>query len=157
MKTTLAALFVASTFLIVTPLVSAQVVGANYPLEFVPSPSVVVQESYVVQRPVVTYSQVIEQPYVVQHPVVTYSQVVEPPTVTVYRPGMVVAPRYVVPRTAYRVYAPPVVVYRPAYGPMVTTYRPVAPAVVYPRSVVVRPKVYVRGQPLRNTLRAITP
>ncbi len=174
MKTTLAALFVASTFLIVTPLVSAQVVGANYPLEFVPSPSVVVQESYVVQRPVVTYSQVIEQPYVVrrpvvtysqvieqpyvvQRPVVTYSQVVEPPAVTVYRPGMVVAPRYFVPRTAYRVYAPPVVVYRPAYGPMVTTYRPVAPAVVYPRSVVVRPKVYVRGQPVRNTLRAITP
>ena len=150
MKSALAALFVASTFLMVTPLVSAQIVGAYYPVEVGPPPTVVVGESYVVHRPVIIYS-----------------QVVEAPMVTVYRPSVVVGPTYVSPRTVYRVYAPQVVTYRPVITtyrpvvttnhPVVTTYRPVGPTVVYPRTVVVRPKVYVRGQPVRNVLRAITP
>ena len=143
MKSALVALFVASTFLVVTPLVSAQVVGAHYPVEFVPAPSVVVQRSYVLHRPVVTYSRVVESP-----------------AVTVYRPRVVVGPTYFAPRTVYRVHTSPLVTYRPivtTYRPIVTTYRPVGPVVVYPRSVVVRPKVYVVGQPLRNVLRAITP
>ena len=143
MKSALAALFVASTFLMVTPLVSAQIVGAYYPVEVGPPPTVVVGESYVVHRPVITYSQVVESPMV-----------------TVYRPSVVVGPIYGSPRTVYRVYAPQVVTYRPVittYHPVVTTYRPVGPTVVYRRTVVVRPKVYVRGQPVRNVLRAITP
>ncbi len=150
MKSALAALFVASTFLIVTPLVSAQIVGAYYPVEVGPPPTVVVGESYVVHRPVIIYSQVVESPMV-----------------TAYRPSVVVGLIYGSPRTVYRVYAPQVVTYRPVITtyrpvvttnhPVVTTYRPVGPTVVYPRTVVVRPKVYVRGQPVRNVLRAITP
>lgn len=157
MKSALAALFVTSTFSIVTPLVSAQIVGAYYPVEVGPPPTVVVGESYVVHRPVITYSQVVESPMV-----------------TAYRPSVVVGPIYGSPRTVYRVYTPQVVTYRPVittyrpvittyrpvvttHHPVVTTYRPVGPTVVYPRTVVVRPKVYVRGQPVRNVLRAITP
>jgi hypothetical protein len=47
---------------------------------------------------------------------------------------------------------PPTVVYRPALvapPPVVAYY--------YARPVIVRPKVYVPGQPVRNFLRAITP
>ena len=64
-------------------------------------------------------------------------------------------------------YAAPVVTYRPiASTPVpVVTYSPVTTAVVTPMptvvsytpGVVVRPKVYVQGQPIRNLLRAITP
>jgi hypothetical protein len=57
--------------------------------------------------------------------------------------------------------AAPVVTYysAPVYAPVVYPRRYVVPApvVVRPRVYTVRPKVYIRGQPLRNTLRAVTP
>lgn len=84
------------------------------------------------------------------HPVVTATGTVVYKPVTVYSPattpGAVVA------------YHPVVTTFSPVVttsSPAVTTYRPV---VVYDGSrVVVHPKVYVVGQPLRNLLRAITP
>jgi hypothetical protein len=95
-------------------------------------------------------AQVIVYRPVVAAPVVTYS-----PVVTTY--SAVVAPAPAV------VYRPPVVAYSPvvtAYSPVVTTYSPVVTAyapVVAARPVLIRPKVYVAGQPVRNFLRAITP
>lgn len=66
------------------------------------------------------------------------------------------------------VVAAPVVVARPApiatyySAPALVAYPPrryvvPAPVVVAPRVYTLRPKVYVRGQPLRNTIRAVTP
>jgi len=99
------------------------------------------------------------------------SPVVETAPVTVYRPSTVT---YYSPPVTY--YSPPVTVYRPApvtyyrpapvtvYSPVVgtTVYSPVVPATVYSpvvvgRPVVVRSKVYVPGQPVRNFFKAITP
>jgi hypothetical protein len=78
-------------------------------------------------------------------------------TTVVYRPGIVYTYSPVTPAVTY--YAPPVVTY-PGPAPFFA-YRPgayLAPApVYYPAAVVVRPKVYVRGQPVRNMLRAVTP
>lgn len=102
------------------------------------------------------------------------------PTTTVYRayyPPAVSSPSF------YQAYYPPAVsttvaspvVYQSYYpsipaAPVVTpqvTYRAYYPSTVYPSTVVgsavvapgvvVRPKVYVAGQPIRNVLRAITP
>jgi hypothetical protein len=97
---------------------------------------------------------------VVVHPRahVVYSPVVPayPPVVVHHAPvAMTVAPVVVTQ------YAPTVVNYVPAaptvvYQPIVTT----VPAPVYVpvgRPVIVRPKVYVPGQPVRNVFRAITP
>ncbi len=84
------------------------------------------------------------------HPFVTADGTVVYKPVTVYSP--VTTPGAVV------TYHPVVTTFSPVVttrSPVVTTYRPV---VVYGESrVVVRPKVYVVGQPLRNLLRAITP
>jgi hypothetical protein len=74
---------------------------------------------------------------------------------------VVVAP---VPTVSY--YAPPAYYapYAPAPVPMVSYYAPYAPAPVYayppavvvaPRPVVIVPRVYVPGQPVRNVLRAV--
>jgi hypothetical protein len=98
--------------------------------------------------PVVSTQAVTYRPVVVQRPVV-----VSGAPVTVYRP--------VVPASA-------VTVYRPAMASAVTVYSPVvaAPATVVAttpavvtaaRPIVVRTKVYVPGQPIRNVLRAVTP
>ncbi len=77
----------------------------------------------------------VSTPLLAPAPVVTYS--VPAPVVTYGVPAPVIT---------YRV--PSVVAYPPTiYGPVVTGY----PAVV------VRPKVYVPGQPIRNFFRAITP
>jgi hypothetical protein len=55
----------------------------------------------------------------------------------------------------------PVITYysAPAFGPVFYPRRYVVPApvVVRPRTYVLRPKVYVRGQPVRNYIRAVTP
>lgn len=72
-----------------------------------------------------------------------------PPPTLVTAPPVIVAPP-----------APVVTYYSvPAYGPVFYPRRYVVPApvVVRPRTYVLRPKVYVRGQPLRNTIRAVTP
>ncbi|NNE01313.1 MAG: hypothetical protein HKN47_28705 [Pirellulaceae bacterium] len=88
-------------------------------------------------------------------PVLARGVVVAAPSVAVTRYRIPIAPP--IYRSSYgatygAVYGP---VVRPGYG----AYRPVAYAspIVAPPSVVVRPKVYVRGQPVRNTLRAVTP
>ena len=122
--------------------------------------------------PVVTYY------YPVVPMVTSYRPVVRRGVVVGYRPfiqatqvdisGAVVAYRPmlsgVAPVAAYRpVIGAPVVTYRvapnyaaPVLGPTGVYYSPTA---LYPvgRTVIVWPKVYVSGQPIRNILRAITP
>ncbi len=85
---------------------------------------------------------------------VTFMPVGPMPVATYYAPAPVVSYGPVV-STSY--YAP-----APYYvaAPVVTPYyaaSPVAVAPVYGRAVIVRPKVYVVGQPIRNVLRAVTP
>ena len=116
---------------------------------------------YSTYRPVVTYSPVVTTPgrITAYSPIITSSpQIITygAPVVTSYRP-VVTYPRTV----RYRV---PVVTYRPAvvrYRVPVTTYRPVvtsySPVLVPGGTLIVRPKVYVTGQPIRNILRAMTP
>jgi len=80
-------------------------------------------------------------------------------TAFVYRPGTVYTYSPVTPTVTY--YAQPGVVY-PGVAPVVTyqsgTYLAPSP-VYYPATpvAVIRPKVYYRGQPVRNALRAVTP
>ena len=115
---------------------------------------------YRTYRPVVTYSPVVTTyaaPVVTSYrPVVTYPGVVRyrAPIVT-YRQPVV---RYRAPVVTYR---QPVVRYRTpvvTYRPLVPAYSPAyAPVYLPAGSLVVRPKVYVPGQPVRNALRAITP
>ncbi len=109
--------------------------------------------------PTVTYAPVIPRTtYRPAVPVTTYyapTTVYSPPTTTVGQVPATVAPAPVV--TAPAVAAPavtvpsPVTVYRPAYVPVYTT-----PAYVG-RGILGRPTVYVPGQPIRNTLRFISP
>jgi hypothetical protein len=89
-------------------------------------------------------------------PVVTAYAPVPVPVVTAYAPA---------PIPVVTAYAPaPVIAYSPvvpaapvmAYSPMIAGYAPYAAPVGY-GSVIVRPKVYVVGQPVRNFFRAITP
>lgn len=96
----------------------------------------------IVYRPVVT-------------PTVAYyapsAPVVAAPVTTYYR-GRVVVRRPVV------AYYPPAVAHTTYYAPSVAAVAPVPPTTAYySPGVVVSPKVYVRGQPVRNVLRAITP
>ena len=71
-----------------------------------------------------------------------------------YRP-LIAAP-VVTYRPAFPGYAPPTVGPTAAYYPT-TGYYPATAAYPAGRTVIVRPKVYVSGQPIRNILRAITP
>jgi hypothetical protein len=90
------------------------------------------------------------------------------PAVSYYSPapvvgyGPVVATSYYAPQTVY--YSAPAPYYVAA--PVATPYyvaspyvpAPVAMApVYYGRPVIVRPKVYIPGQPVRNVFRAVTP
>ncbi len=113
---------------------------------YVPAPRVVV-------RSVPTYvaPAYVSPHYIVPTPVRAAPIVVARPVLeaqAVYRAPVgsrVVVDRYIVQR-------PPIVVARPAivaYGP--------GPVVVGRPDVIVRPKVYVRGQPIRNAFRAVTP
>jgi hypothetical protein len=87
--------------------------------------------------------------------------VVPAPVAAYYATGPVV-PYAPVVTTAY--YAPPAAFY-PAPAPYYVAAPIVAPVVApvavapvyYGPAVVVRPKVYVRGEPVRNVLRAVTP
>lgn len=83
-------------------------------------------------------------------PAVVYRPVpVMVPAVTVYQP---VVPAYAPVVAAY----PPLVAYRPMVVPPPVVYG--APPVVYAGPpAVVRPRVYIPGQPVRNVLRAVTP
>ena len=88
--------------------------------------------------------------YYAPAPVVSYGPVA---TTWYYAP----APYYAAAPAPYYAAAP-----APYYvaAPVVTPYyvaRPVAVAPVYGSAVIVRPKVYVVGQPVRNLLRAVTP
>lgn len=114
--------------------------------------SPVVYETY---RPVVTYSPVVTES------VASYSVVGAPMTSqAAFRPAItyysapVATTTYYAPTTTY--YVPTTTYYTPTttyYAPTTTYY---AARVATP-SVIVSPKVYVRGQPIRNILRAITP
>jgi hypothetical protein len=77
-----------------------------------------------------------------------------PAPVVAYSP--VVATAYYVPQTVYYSAPVPVVVAAPVAAPQYVA-PPVAVAPVYGRPVVVRPKVYVVGEPVRNVIRAVTP
>jgi hypothetical protein len=78
---------------------------------------------------------------------------------TYYAPAPVVyapAPVYVAPPVpVVTYYQAPLVTYTPGYyaGPAVVA----APVYVRPRAYTVRTRVYVRGQPVRNTLRVLAP
>jgi hypothetical protein len=100
------------------------------------------------------------------HTYVTYMPVGAAPVVGYYGPAPMVAYGPMV-RTAY--YAPPAYV-APApyyvaspvqatayYAPPAVMPAPMAVGPVYGRPVIVHPKVYVPGQPVRNVLRAVTP
>ncbi len=99
---------------------------------------------------------------------VTYLPASPAPVVAYYAPapivsyGPVVTASYYTPQTVY--YSAPASYY--VASPIVTPYyvaSPYVPATVavapvyYGRAVVVRPKVYVVGEPVRNVLRAVTP
>ena len=96
--------------------------------------------------------------------------VVAPPAHVVYSPVVPAYPPVVVQSAPVVTAYSPVVVAPPA--PAVITYRPVVPVVAYRpvvtsyggpayvpagRPVVMRTKVYVPGQPVRNLFRAIAP
>ena len=135
---------------IASVLVAALLVTPAMAQDFIVSPL-----GYTTYRPVVTYS-----PVLTPHgTITTYSPVVMPYGTRVirsYRP-IVTYPRTVRYRVPVVTYRPAVVRYRvptTVYQPMVTTYSPVlVPAGPW----LVRPKIYVAGQPIRNVLRAITP
>ena len=112
------------------------------------------------QRPVV----VTQRPVVVtQRPVV----VTQRPVVVTQRPVVVTQRPVVVTQRPVVVTRRPLVSHQLGTGyyrsPLVTTYRPTAPMAYTPivtvpiAPVLVRPKVYIPGQPLLNLVRAITP
>jgi hypothetical protein len=76
-------------------------------------------------------------------------------TVVTYYPSGVPVTTYYgpSPRVPVTTYYAPVTRY---YAPVTTYYAPAVTA-YYSPAYIVRPKVYVRGQPIRNVLRAITP
>jgi hypothetical protein len=81
------------------------------------------------------------------------------PQVTYYAPAPQVA--YYAPTPQVTYYAPQAAYYAPVAQPCVNCYDPVVAArVVYGvpgRSMFGAPRLYVPGQPVRNTFRAITP
>jgi hypothetical protein len=105
--------------------------------------------AYEVHRPVAAGPVVAYSPVAEEGPDFAYSPVVEYPPVVAYRP-LVTYGRMVTVRR-------PVVAY---YGPAVAAPAYYGPAPMYysvGRPVVVRSKIYVPGQPIRNVLRAVTP
>lgn len=94
-------------------------------------------------------------------PVTTYYAPSAAPTTTYYAPTTT----YYAPTTAYYAptttyYAPTTTYYAPTtayYAPTTTYYAPTPVTSYYAPGVVVSPKVYVAGQPVRNFFRAVTP
>jgi hypothetical protein len=77
------------------------------------------------------------------------------PVATYYSP--VIATAYYAPQTVYYSAPAPYYVAAPVFAPAPAVVAPVAVAPVYARPVIVRTKIYVPGQPVRNVLRAVTP
>lgn len=75
--------------------------------------------------------------------------------VVTYYPAAAPVATYYAPSVPVATYAPATTYVTPA--PVTTYYAPVVTPRYYAPRVIVRPKVYVRGQPIRNVLRAITP
>ncbi len=75
-------------------------------------------------------------------------------TVVTYYPPTAPVTTYYAPAVPVTTYYAPAPIYTAPPVPVTTYY---APAVTYTPRYIVRPKVYVRGQPIRNVLRAITP
>lgn len=126
------------------------------PVVAIPAPMVVppafpAAPAYWVQRPVIDGT-ILAGPMTVFSPAVAAPPFATPwmpvESTTVYSPvtGYVQPPIYA-PVTVFS----PVVAAPPVLPPVVVATVPVGPAVV------VRPKVYVQGQPVRNFFRAITP
>ncbi len=105
-------------------------------------------------------------PVVLNRPVVAYRPAVAVTAIPVYSGPTTQVSGY--SGYPYRsLYAPSANVVRPvtSYSLPVTNYSPAAPVYAAPaavvpattRPVVVSPKVYVPGQPIRNVIRAVTP
>lgn len=142
--------------IVVTPpiVVQSPVVAVPAPIvaPIVAPPAFPAPPAYSVQRPIIDGA-ILPAPVTVFSPVVAAPPVATPwmpvQSTTVFSPVTDNPPLtgYVLPPT----YAP-VTVFSPVMvGPPVVVTAPVGPAVV------VRPKVYVQGQPVRNFFRAITP
>jgi hypothetical protein len=123
-----------------------------------PATTAYYQGPYTVSRPIVqpatTYAPVASAPVVTYYPA-TPAYVAPAPVVT-YRP---VAPAYYAAPAPVITYRQPVTAYAPSlpyYGATTYSTYPAVPTVVA-RPVIVSPKVYYPGQPVRNVLRAITP
>ncbi len=92
----------------------------------------------------------------------TYMSVGPMPVVTYYAPapmvssGPVATTSYYAPAPYYAAAPVPYYVASPVAAPYYAA-APLAFAPAYGRPVVVYPKIYVPGQPVRNVLRAITP
>jgi len=84
------------------------------------------------------------------------------PVVTYYAPapmvnnGPVVTTSYYAPTPYYAAAPVPYYVASPVVAPYYAA-SPVAFAPIYGRPVIVYPRIYVPGQPVRNVLRAVTP
>jgi len=119
--------------------VSSGLVTSYYPMASVAAPAVAYSP---VVTPVTSYYAPPAVSYEAYSPVVSSSYVAY---------SLVVSP-YVAYSPVVTAYPAPYVAYRPAiaasYAPAVVAAGP---------AVVVRPKVYVRGEPVRNLIRAITP
>jgi len=93
-------------------------------------------------------------PYAVPGPVVYSSYMPVTPYYAAYPSPVYAAPMYAAPMYPAPMYAAPVVV-----APRVV-YRPAVlapPVAVYSPGVVVYPRVFVPGQPIRNAIRAALP
>jgi hypothetical protein len=104
-------------------------VGASYVPEAVATPAPVYAASYPVAVPMYSAYYPVAPAYSTYYAPPVYSAYYAPPLYSAYYPA-------------------PMVVARPVYMPS---------AAWYGAPYVVRPKVYVYGQPVRNVLRAITP
>ena len=123
---------------------------------------------YTTYRPVVTYSPIVTTPGRISRysPIIATTPIITSyasPVIRTYRP-VVRTYRPVIRYPATIRYSAPVASYRPAvvrYRVPVTAYRPTVsaygPMYMPAGSLLVRPKVYVTGQPIRNALRAMTP
>ena len=116
-------------------------------------------QCYVAQSPIVTTAPAVTY-YSAPTAVTTYYRY-PARSVAYYTPAPVYTTYYALsstytasyaPSRAYTTYYAPGAVYSTYYAPSAAPY-----VAYYQPGVVVAPKVYVRGQPVRNLLRAITP
>jgi len=94
---------------------------------------------------------------------VAYLPVAPAPVVSYYPPapavtyGPVVATSYYAPAPYYAAAPAPYIVASPVAAPYYVASPVAVGPLYYGRPVIVRPKVYYPGQPVRNVIRAVTP